>query len=191
MRRRLRMRAGAGAPARARDRRRARGAVSSAGMPDFGDDRAGFLERLNQAMIAAVPYNAALGLEVVDFGAGTATIRLPYKPELVGNPENGVLHGGVVTGLIDATCGLAVFMKLPEPTRIATLDLRIDYLKPATPGEPLHARAECYKLSKQVAFVRASAFHGEPDDAIASAAGTFMIFDEGTSPVAEQLKKTP
>lgn len=156
---------------------------------DDGGDRTGFLERLNMAMIAAVPYNAALGLSVVDFGPGTATIRLPFKPHLVGNPETGVLHGGVVTGLVDATCGLSVFMKLPEPTRIATLDLRIDYLKPATPGLDLLSRAECYKLGKQVAFVRAWAYHDTPDDSIASAAGTFMIFDEGTSPVAEQLKK--
>src|SRR5688500_20186307 len=84
---------------------------------------------------------------------------------------------GVVTGLVDATCGLSVFMKLPDPTRIATLDLRIDYLKPATPGLHLHARADCYKLTKQVAFVRACAYHDDPDDAIASAAGTVMIFD--------------
>ncbi len=158
-------------------------------MVDTGGDREGFIARLNQAMIAAVPYNAALGLRVVDFAAGTATILLPFKPELVGNPENGVLHGGVVTGLMDATCGLSVFMKLPEPTRIATLDLRIDYLKPATPGRDLLCRAECYRLTTQVAFVHATAYHDTPEDSIASAAGTFMIFDEGSSPVAEQLRR--
>ena len=146
------------------------------------------LERLNQAMIAAVPLNAALGLRALDFGEGEATVLLPYRAELVGDPDRGVLHGGVITGLIDATCGLAVFMRLEEITRIATLDLRIDYLKPATPPHDVRVRAECYKLTRQIAFVRATAFHDDPADPIATSAGTFMIFDEGRSPVGEALK---
>ncbi len=153
-----------------------------------GDDHGEVLARINQAMIAAVPYNAALSLKVVEFAEGMATIALPWREDLVGNAETGVLHGGAVTSLMDATCGLAVFLKLPEPTRIATLDLRIDYLKPATTRREVRARAECYRLTRQVAFVRASAFHDDPADAIASAAGTFMIFDEGKSPVAEALR---
>jgi uncharacterized protein (TIGR00369 family) len=156
----------------------------------FGGDKAGMIERLNAAMIAAVPLNAALKFQAVDLAPGTATVRLPYREELVGNPATGVIHGGAITALLDATCGLAVFLKMTMPSRIATLDLRIDYLKPATPPRDVHAKAECYKLTRQVAFVRATAYHEDPDDPIASAAGTFMVFDDSRSPVARAIRKT-
>lgn len=141
-------------------------------------ERHQLVEHLNRFMETSVPHNQALGLSVVELGTADATLRLPYAAHLVGNPETGVLHGGAVTTLLDATCGIAVFVKLARMTRIATLDLRIDYLKPATPGQALLARAECYKLTRSVAFVRALAHHGDPEHAVASAQGTFMLVEE-------------
>jgi acyl-coenzyme A thioesterase PaaI-like protein len=78
-------------------------------------------------------------------------------------------------------------MRIKRVTRIATLDLRIDYLRPAEPPRDVRARAECYKAGKQVAFVRAIAFHDDDQAPIASAAGTFMIFDDSRSPVGKAL----
>src|SRR5262245_32434196 len=132
-----------------------------------------------------IPWNGTLGLVVEDVEDGVSLVRLPYRPELVGNPVTGALHGGAITSLLDATCGQAVFMKLQRPARIATLDLRIDYLKPATPPSDVRARAECDKLTRHAAFVRALAYHDDPADPIAAAAGTFMVFDEPRSPVAK------
>jgi uncharacterized protein (TIGR00369 family) len=104
-------------------------------------------------------------------------VLLPYDERFVGNPETGVLHGGVITALMDATCGIAVYIKLLQPIPVATLDLRIDYLKPATPKHDVIARAECVKVTQNVAFVRCEAFHeGAAQEAIALATGTFMIF---------------
>jgi uncharacterized protein (TIGR00369 family) len=154
---------------------------------DLPADKSVMIERLNVAMVQAVPYNAALGLKVEDIEVGVSYLRLPYRTELVGNRATGVLHGGMVTGLIDAACGLAVFLKLQRVIRIATLDLRIDYLRPAEPPRDVRARAECYKLTRQVAFVRALAYHDDPADPIASAAGTFMLFDDARSPVARAM----
>ena len=71
-------------------------------------------------------------------------------------------------------CGAAVFQALAEPVPIATLDLRIDYLKPATASLDVFARCECYKVTSSVAFVRGFAFH-EQDDPIAAASGSFML----------------
>lgn len=153
----------------------------------MGKTKEEILRRVNEGFIEGVPHNGAMGMRVTDFGEGYAVSEVPYRQDLVGNPDNGVLHGGVVTAAIDATCGAAVLMKLGRRTRIATLDLRIDYLKPATPGKTLVTRADCFKLTRQVAFVRAIAHHGDLDDPIASAAGTFMIFRQGRSSLAEAV----
>jgi len=149
---------------------------------NLGDgDHAAQLARMQQAFGRLVPHNRALGLRFVDFADGTATLALPYDARLVGDPERGILHGGAVTSLIDATCGAAVFLRLPEAVPIATLDLRIDYLRPATPGRDVLARADCYRLTRHVAFVRAVAYHDRADDPIASAAGSFMVSTPGRS----------
>ena len=124
----------------------------------------------------AVPHNAALGMELVDVGAHSASLRLPYDAKLAGDPETGVLHGGVITTLIDATCGAAVFAEVEAAIPVATLDLRIDYLKPATPGLDVIAAAHVIKRTRNIAFVRATAFHdGAKDNPIAAASGTFML----------------
>src|SRR5690606_33514114 len=104
-----------------------------------------------------------------------AELLLPYHPRLIGNPETGVLHGGAISALMDATCGAAVFQALKQPLTIATLDLRIDYLKPAAPGRDVIARAHCYKVTRHVGFVRGVAFLDDEDDPIATCSGTFML----------------
>ncbi len=129
-----------------------------------------------------VPHNRALGITMLELDLGSARMSLPYRAELVGNPETGVLHGGAISTLMDACCGAAVFMKLAEPMPIATLDLRIDYLKPATPGLAVVAHAICYKRTRDVAFVRCLAYHDDPDDPIASAAGSFALATRGGPP---------
>ena len=144
-------------------------------------DRAEKLARINEAFSGFVPHNKALGLSVIDFGRGRAVMRLPYDLRLVGDPETGVLHGGAVSALIDACSGASVFMKLESPVPIATLDLRIDYLHPATPGRDVLARADCYKLTSSVAFVRAVAYHDSPDEPLATSASTFMVSTRGRS----------
>lgn len=122
------------------------------------------------------PQNAALGIRFVAWHDGRITLALPYDEKLVGNPATGVLHGGAITTVLDAACGLAVIAKLEGRMAAATLDLRIDYLKPAVPGREVHARAECFKLTRSIAFVRCDAFHeGSEADIIAVANGTFML----------------
>jgi uncharacterized protein (TIGR00369 family) len=146
--------------------------------PNDPSDRARqvkLLAQLNRGFHAVVPHNHALGLEMVSLEDGEARLRLPYSPDLVGNPETGVLHGGAITSLMDACCGAAVFMKLRMPVPIATLDLRIDYLRPAEPGREVLAHGTCYRVTRNVAFVRGVAYHDDEDDPVAAAAGAFML----------------
>ena len=152
------------------------------------DTSAADLRAIGQRFMRAVPHNNALGLELRAASSGRAEILLPYAAKLVGNPETGVLHGGAISALMDATCGAAVFQALHQPMTIATLDLRIDYLKPATPGRDVTARAHCYKVTRHVAFVRGLAFLDDEDDPIATCTGTFML---GTRTSSRTPEVTP
>src|SRR4051794_18125380 len=108
-------------------------------------------EQLTERMRRS-PQNRALGTILV--AVEPLLLRVPYRPELVGDPDTGVIAGGVVTTLLDSACGWATAAALSEPTSIATLDLRIDYMRPAAPGKDILATAHCYKLTRSVAFVR-------------------------------------
>jgi uncharacterized protein (TIGR00369 family) len=110
---------------------------------------------------------------------GIASMQLDWRKELVGNPETGVLAGGPITAMLDSCCGMSVATLLTDPKPFATLDLRIDYARPATPRKPVIAEAECYRMTRSVAFTRAIAHQGDPKDPIAAAAGTFMLGTKG------------
>ncbi len=125
------------------------------------------------------PQARALGVQTVSINLGRATLKAPYKPELVGDPDTGVIAGGVVTTLLDHTCGQAVWAALERFTSIATLDLRIDYMRVAEPGLELYAAAHCYKLTRSVAFVRATAWDRDEADPVATAQAAFMLNASG------------
>src|ERR1700751_4691441 len=85
----------------------------------------------------SIPHNKALGIRVLAVAKGLASMQLDWREELVGNPETGVLAGGPLTAMLDGCCVMAVATMLTKPEPFATLDLRIDYAKPAVPGKPV------------------------------------------------------
>jgi uncharacterized protein (TIGR00369 family) len=126
-------------------------------------------------LVNSVPHAVALGIVVVDAKPGEAWLKVPYDAKLVGNPTTGVIHGGVITTLLDNCAGVAVATALDELQSIATLDLRIDYMKPATPGLDVIGWTRCYKVTRHIAFVHGAAYHEDPNDPIATTAMTFMV----------------
>jgi uncharacterized protein (TIGR00369 family) len=126
-----------------------------------------------------IPHSKALGLKIIAVRRGFGSMQLEWREEFVGNPETGVLAGGPLTALMDSCCGMSVATMLKEPAPFATLDLRIDYVRPAEPGRAVIAEAECYRITRSVAFTRAFAHHGDAKDPIAAAAGTFMLGTKG------------
>ncbi len=126
--------------------------------------------------LANIPHATALGLRFHHVSDDAVEIVLPYDERLVGDPDTGVIHGGAITALLDNAAGFAV--RVPgveaEPVAIATLDLRIDYMGPATPGRAVIARATAFKRTRTITFVRAVAYHDSPDDPIATCTATFM-----------------
>ncbi|MGR3805801.1 PaaI family thioesterase [Marinibacterium profundimaris] len=128
---------------------------------------------LARQFIEAIPHARALGLELVEIAEGRAVISMPYDEKLIGDPETRVIHGGAVSALLDTCCGAAVMSHPTQPDATATIDLRIDYMRAATPGQTLVATAECYHVTRSVAFVRATAVDGRTDVPVASAAASF------------------
>ncbi len=141
--------------------------------PAYGEGET-MLERV-RAMLQFTPHARALGIEVTRLERARAWGKAPYRPELVGDPDTGVIAGGVLTTFLDQLCGAAALAALDTPAIIATIDLRIDYMRPAQPGRDILAEAHCYKAGKSVAFVRAAAYEDDPDNPIAHAVTAYMI----------------
>ncbi len=129
---------------------------------------------LARQFIEAIPHSSSLGMELVTVGDGTAEARMPYREELVGDPSTGVIAGGAVSALMDTCGGAAVMSHSDAVSGTATLDLRIDYMRGATPGQAVRARATCYHMTRGVAFVRAVAWDDD-ERPIATAAGAFTV----------------
>jgi uncharacterized protein (TIGR00369 family) len=121
---------------------------------------------------------AAIGLKIARIERGKAWSRIDWREDLVGDAETAVIAGGVLTTMLDSTCGAACQAALGKLTPMATLDLRIDYMRPAEPRRLINAMAHCYKITRSVCFVRGVAYHDDPDDPIATAACTFMLTTE-------------
>lgn len=132
---------------------------------------------LKQEMSDLPPHAKAVGMTLVGTEPRKCLVKVPYAEHLIGDPDTGVIHGGVITATLDNASGWSVrcHENWTDGVSMATLDIRIDYMKPAVPGEDLYVEAECYRMGRSVAFVRALAYHGDKSDPVASSVGAFML----------------
>jgi uncharacterized protein (TIGR00369 family) len=115
-----------------------------------------------------------LGMEYVDHGDDWVELSTDWREDLVADPQSGVLASSVVISLLDIATSLSIWTKLGEFRPQATMDLRIDYLRPSPSGARLYGRGICYHLTHKVGFVRGFAHNGDADDPLAYVSGTFI-----------------
>lgn len=135
----------------------------------------GFDARKFFEVARTVGHGRALGLDFRDSGEDWAELALPWREALVGVPETGLLASGAIVSLIDTASGTAVWVTLDKFLPILTVDLRLDYLRPAAKGETIIARCQCVKLTRRIAFVRGVAHGGDEERPFALSAATFML----------------
>lgn len=131
--------------------------------------------KLARQFIEAIPHSRDLGMELLRMEDGVAEISMPYDTRLIGDPETRVISGGAVSALMDTCCGAAVMSHPENLGGTATLDLRIDYMRAATPGQTITTTATCYHVTRSVAFVRATASDEDAQNPVATATGAFTV----------------
>ncbi|ODU22068.1 MAG: phenylacetic acid degradation protein [Sphingomonas sp. SCN 67-18] len=143
------------------------------------DDASGFDPRRFVSAMTRAGHNGALGIRYVAHGEDWAELALDYDPRMIGDPASGVIASGPILTLMDMATSMGIWIRSRRFRAQATLDLRVDYLRPATPERTVIGRGQCYRITRSVAFIRGQAHDGNPDDPIAHVAGTYMFIDTG------------
>ncbi|MBF9037350.1 thioesterase [Rhodobacterales bacterium LSUCC0246] len=125
-----------------------------------------------QSLITQLPYAVALQMNIVAFGSGAAAMKMRVLPDLC--DAGGVLHEGALTALMDTCAGSAVMAHDSEPLATVTLDLRLDLIGWIAKGTVL-AKAECYAIKGNVAFVTVAATDQQTGALLAKASGSFTV----------------
>ena len=133
-----------------------------------------------------LPFNQVLGLRIDRLEPGNVRVVFDMKPELVGNYVHGVLHGGVVSSVLDATGGIVASIGVVEKlqakppdeiaqgiSKVGTIDLRVDYLRPGL-GQSFHANGTVMRSGRKVTVVRME-LHNDADKLIAVGTGTYIV----------------
>ena len=128
-----------------------------------------------QQFFDLIPHAKYLDMQVQHAVRNHVVASIPLPEASIGHPDERLVHGGIISTLVDTVSGSAVLCAIPEDEgSLATLDLRLDYMRPAIPGQPLFAAAECYRLTRQIAFVRCIAYHSDKDKPIVQSMSSFM-----------------
>ena len=146
-------------------------------------DRKTWEAKLRQAFEESVPFNRVLGLKVESLDAEAPKLRFDMRPELIGNPRRQILHGGVISAVLDVAAGFAIHMavlqgRTEEPKedqlpRIGTIDLRIDYLRPGR-GVYFIATGRVVRLGNRVAVAHMDLVN-DSGEQIATGGAAYMV----------------
>lgn len=145
-----------------------------------------FLAGLTTIFEEKIVFNQLLGLKVTSIAPQQVVARIDMRPELVGHYAYNRIHGGVISASLDALGGLACMaaigarhmdepaaQRLARFSKLGTIDLRIDYLRPGI-GERFEMRAEVLRLGSRVASTRME-FLGADGKLLSTGAGAYIV----------------
>ena len=139
--------------------------------------RSGFHEEMNAKIIQADNNNVLL--------------KMPFNSDFCADTDKELIHGGVLTALIDSALGLATMLAVPGLKTLATLDLRVEYLRPAKSRSDLMVFAECYRVSRHISFNRGRVwFDGDEKTQVAAGYATFALTRGDKLQVLNRQEKT-
>ncbi len=121
-----------------------------------------------------LPHCKAINLDIVQFNELGPTLTVPFQENLQANNTDKIMHGGVITTLVDVTSASAVTAIMPEIEGLATIDLRIDHISPPKPEQSIFCTAQCLNEDNNIAYVRASVYQDDANMPFAIATGTFI-----------------
>ncbi|MBC7133909.1 MAG: PaaI family thioesterase [Roseovarius sp.] len=132
-----------------------------------------------------------MALRIEEISAEAVQVRMPFNPDFCVDADQTLLHGGVLTALLDSVFGLANFVAIEGVSTMATLDLRVDYLRPAQSRADVIVRAHCYRQTRHIAFNSGSIwFDGHANDEIARGTASFAL-TRGENSLYSQIMKEP
>jgi uncharacterized protein (TIGR00369 family) len=127
-----------------------------------------------EMMEQRVPFNRWLGVKIEMLAEGSARLAIPYRPELIGDSRRPALHGGVISMLVDTCGGAAIFTALPAGAKISTVDMRVDYLRPARPVT-LIAEARVVRIGNRVGVANVVVYQERVDEPVAEGKTVYNI----------------
>ncbi len=146
-------------------------------------------ERLEQVFNIGIPFNETVGIRVGSIEHGRATMSLEFRPELIGDKIKNILHGGVVSTLIDTVGGLAAFtvLEYPRELTVNTVDMRVDYLRPAG-GQSFTGVGQVIRKGSRICVARVEV-HNDQDLLVAHGVASYSIMSaDPNKPAAEQMR---
>jgi len=136
-----------------------------------------------QRFIGSLRHCQHLGIEPVSASHNELVVKLPYSEKIIGDPETRIIHGGAITTLMDTTSGTAIMCALENFELCPTLDLRVDYMRPAQPDQAVLERARTYRITRSIIFTRCEAFQDDdPAKTVAHCVATFMRIGADATP---------
>lgn len=142
-------------------------------MPDAADAEFDPVQLI--AMMSQNGHNGLIRVRYHRHGDNWCELELPYDERLISDTETGLMASGPIFTMMDMVTSMSIWLRTRRFRLQATLDLRVDYLRPATPGRSVIGHGECYGLTRSIAFVRGFAHDGDPEKPVAHVAGTYMF----------------
>ncbi|AOS80531.1 MULTISPECIES: thioesterase family protein [Hydrogenophaga] len=146
-----------------------------------------FVQAITELFEQKIVFNQHIGLKIDEVLPERVSGHLDMRPELIGHYAHHRLHGGVISAALDAMGGLAVLagmaarhmddsveQRMHRFAKLGTIDLRIDYLRPAVGSARFTLHAEALRLGSRVASTR-MAFHGEDGTLLAVGAAAYIV----------------